>query len=102
MNKASLVSIQISYPRSPVYPVREMDTGISLNIVSIIQKNLRLFKESLETALRIFLELGPWSANAAVVTESSEIIKSMPNALYSSHSRFGSALVIRNLRSDIR
>ena len=81
MNKASLGSIQISYPRSPVYHVREMDTGISLNIVSIIQKNLRLSRDSLETALRISLELGPCSANAAVVTESSEIVKSIPDAL---------------------
>ena len=43
--KASFGSIQISYPRSPVYPVREIDTGISPKEVSIIQKNLRLFKE---------------------------------------------------------
>ena len=64
--KASLGFIQISYPKSPVYPVREIDTGISSKCVSIIQKNFRLSKLSDETAFKISLEFGPCSASAAV------------------------------------
>ena len=82
--------------------MREIDTGISPNVVSIIQKNLRLFKESEETAFRMARELGPWSARAAVVNESSVIVTSIPVALCLSQSKFGSALVIRNLFLDNR
>ena len=101
-DSASFGSSHISNPRSPVYPVREIDTGISPNFVFIIQKNFRLSRESLAVVLRIARELGPWSASAAVATESSEMVRSMPVALYCSHSRLGSALVIRNLCSDNR
>ena len=77
-----------------------MDTGISPNCVSIIQKNLRESNESLAIAFKIVLELGPCNARLAVVLESSETDKSIPAELVSIHSKLGSALVMRNLFLD--
>jgi hypothetical protein len=60
----SSLSTQISYPRSPVYPVLEICTSTPSSFARARLKNLSLPISSPATCFRISRELGPCSARA--------------------------------------
>ena len=91
---ASAHGIQISYPRSPVYPVREISTGTPAMLPRVTRKYLRLATSACATFLSSLPDVGPCRARAAVFSETSSIFTSMPSALILSQRRLGSAAVI--------
>ena len=71
-------STQISYPRSPVYPVREMWTGIPSNFVRTNRKYFSFWTAPSAPSSKIARDEGPWRANAPMSSETSFTSTSRP------------------------
>src|SRR5262249_17225138 len=99
---ASRHGTQISYPRSPVYPVREMSTGEPLILPEVTRKYLRFAMSASAATFSTCPEVGPCSARAAVFSEISSICTSMFRPFCLNQRRLGSAAVQRYTFSPSR
>src|SRR2546425_1046268 len=89
-------STQISYPRSPVYPVREIWTGMPSNFVFTNRKYFIFWTAPSAPSSRIARDDGPCKASAPISSDTSVTVTSRPIPASCNHFRFGSADVIRN------
>src|SRR3989442_292404 len=84
-------STQISSPRSPVYPVREIWTGIPSNFVFPNRKYFIFWTAPSAPSSRIARDDGPCKASAPISSDTSVTVTSRPIPASCNHFRFGSA-----------
>src|SRR5215470_6047869 len=93
---------QISYPKSPMYPVREISTDTPLILPEVTRKYFRFAMLASAATFSNCPEVGPCSASAAVFSEISSICTSMFKPFCLNQRRLGSAAVQRYTFSPSR
>ena len=97
-SNADPAGIHISYPRSPVYPVREISTGTPSDMAA---RHAEVSPAHSTSAIgggaqASAPDIGPCSASAAICSDMSSTSTSRPAAFWRSHRRLGSAAVQRS------